>query len=296
MTTTAPALSRPPVTPPPRLRPDVDLGIRDSPHPGGRFQRRTDHIPVGRGDPSAMLAALTALPAGHPDRPVLRARVIEAWLGWAHRHAQRYAGRGQHGDDLRQVAALALVKAVDRYDPARGDSFPAYATVTIVGELKRYFRDHTWALRVPRRLQELTLAMPPAREALQQRLQRAPTVDELAAHLGVGPDDIIEALDAQHHYHLMSLNAPYNAADDGDGEIGDLCGQNDPMLESTADRVALGPALSALPARERRILLLRFFGNMTQSQIAAELNLSQMHVSRLITQALVRLRTDLSTQ
>jgi RNA polymerase sigma-B factor len=242
-----------------------------------------------------MLVALAALPSGHPHRPVLRARVIEAWLGWAQRHAQRYAGRGQPGDDLRQVAALALVKAVDGYDPRRGDSFPAYATPTILGELKRYFRDHTWALRVPRHVQELGLAMPAAREGLEQQLRRAPTVDELAAHLDVGPDDISDALGAHYHYCLISLNAPCNAVGgDGGGEVGDLCGQTDPALESTADRIALGPALSALPARERKILTLRFFGNMTQSQIAAELNLSQMHISRLIAQALVRLRTVLT--
>jgi RNA polymerase sigma-B factor len=243
-----------------------------------------------------MLAALAALPAGHPHRPALRAQVIEAWLDWAHRHALRYAGRGQSGDDLRQVAALALVKAVDGYDPGKGESFPAYATPTIVGELKRYFRDYGWALRVPRRLQELNQAMPAAREHLQQRLHRAPTIDEVAAHLNVSPEDIIEALDAHHHYCLASLNAPCNtAADDGD-EVGDLCGRADPMLESTPDRVALVPALAALPDRERYILILRFFGNMTQRQIAAELNLSQMHVSRLITQALIRLRSSLSTE
>jgi RNA polymerase sigma-B factor len=250
---------------------------------------------VGCDDPTAALKQFAALPVGHPDRAIARARAIEAWLGWAHRHAHRYASRGQSTDDLRQVAALALVKAVDGYDPALGDSFPAYATPTILGELKRHFRDYGWAIRIPRGLQELVMKVGTARQVLQQRSGRSPTVQEVAIHLGVAQDDVIAALDAGNHYRLNSLNAPYGSEDDdGGGELGDRIGAHDPTLETAADRIALGPVFAALPARERQILTLRFFGNMTQNQIAAELGLSQMHISRLITRALTRLRTDLS--
>jgi len=142
-------------------------------------------------DRGAALEEFAALAVDDPHRAVARARVIEAWLGWAHRYAHRYAGRGLPSDDLRPVAALALVKAVDGYDPARGDCFAAYAAPTIVGELKRHFRDCGWAVRIPRRLQELVLGIGAARETLQQRSGRSPTVEELAVELGAEPPDII---------------------------------------------------------------------------------------------------------
>jgi RNA polymerase sigma-B factor len=242
---------------------------------------------------SALLVALSALPPGHRDRPALRTRVIEAWLDWAHRHANRYS-RSASSEDLRQIAAVGLINAVDGYDPAIATNFPAYAGVTIIGQLKQYIRDHGSAIRLPRRLQELILTIRAAGEELQQRLRRSPTVEDLATHLNVEAGEIIEALRAHQHHYPTSLHRPYSS--DDERETGELLGEPDPRLESAADRIALVPAFAALPARERHILTLRFFADMTQTQIAAEVGISQMHVSRLITGALAQLRTDLTSE
>ncbi len=251
---------------------------------------------VGARTAEDLIAALAATPRDDPDRPALRARTIEAWLGWAHRHARRYAYGRRSVDDLRQVAAIGLIKAVDGYDPWLGARFQPYATVTIRGELKRHLRDQAWDLRVPRRLQELVLALTAVKERLQHELRRAPTVGELADGLHVPADDVLEALAAADAYSLISLQSPSTAAPDGGSRLGDVLGRPDPELELAADRLALHTLLTRLKPRDRAVVTLRFFGNKTQSEIAAELGISQMHVSRLLTAALQRLRTALTRE
>ncbi|MEJ3742928.1 SigB/SigF/SigG family RNA polymerase sigma factor [Actinomycetes bacterium KLBMP 9797] len=228
------------------------------------------------------------LPAGHPDRARLRAGAIEENLSLAGRLARRYAGRGELPDDLAQVAALALITAVDRYDPSRQIPFTAYAVPTILGALKRHFRDTAWAMRVPRSAQELTREIITATGELSQRHGRHPTAAELADHLHVSIDDVRAALGASHVYNLVSLNAPHTAGTDIDRI--DLLGGIDPRYAGVEDNLTLRLLMAALPAREQRILTLRFFDHMTQTQIAAEVGLSQMQVSRLLKQTLTRLR------
>jgi RNA polymerase sigma-B factor len=204
--------------------------------------------------------------------------------------ARRFAGRGEPLDDLIQVATIGLVKAVDRFDPDREVEFSTYATPTIVGELKRHFRDKGWAVRVPRRLQELNLRLGSVIGKLSQDLQRSPTVDEIAKAAGTTQEEVLEGLDSAHAYRLISLDAPT-------GEEGlsyhEQLGEDDAVLESLEDWVSVGPLLADLPPRERRMLYLRFFKGLTQSEIADALGISQMHVSRLLAKTLATLREGL---
>ncbi len=228
------------------------------------------------------------LPAGHPDHITLRARVIEANLPLAHHLARRYTGRGELLEDLTQVAALALIKAVDGYDPNRNAAFTSYAIPSILGALKRHFRDTAWGMRVPRSAQELAQDVVTATGELEQRRGRAPTSTELADHLRVTVDDLLAAVAAAQAYHLASLHAPRVGADGAD--LVDLIGGVDPRYADVDDYLSLRPMFAALPPRERRILALRFYADLNQTQIAAEIGLSQMHVSRLLRQSLARLR------
>jgi RNA polymerase sigma-B factor len=240
-----------------------------------------------------LLAAMAAMPRQHPSRARLRDDVIEAWLPLAQHLANRFSGRGEPMEDLVQTAAVGLIKAVDKFDPDRGVEFAAYAIPTIIGEIKRHFRDRTWDIRVPRRLQELRLSLSEATSSLMQRLGRSPTVADLAAHLDVSEEEVLEGLEGARAYNAVSLSTPTT---DGDRatELGDLLGAEDGEFELAELRVALGPALAALDQREQRILTLRFYGNMTQSQIAEQIGVSQMHVSRLLARALAKLRGQLS--
>jgi len=237
----------------------------------------------------AMLARLGELDPDSEEYTRLRARIIEDLLPLATHLANRFRNRGEPFDDLVQVANLALIKAVDGFDPHRGVSFSSYAVPFIAGELKRHFRDKTWHVRVPRRLQELSLQINRATDELTQQLGRSPTVADLATNLGIGEEETIEALEAAGAYHSLSLDAPAGG-EDGASTLVDLIGTEDSELAEVDARVALPPLLATLPSREQRILAMRFFGNLTQSQIAAELGISQMHVSRLITKALTTLR------
>jgi RNA polymerase sigma-B factor len=240
----------------------------------------------------ALVVRLADLPADSPDRPRVRQRLIEAYLPLAEHLARRFRNRGEPLDDLVQVACLALVKSVDGYDHSRGAAFTSYAIPMILGELKRHFRDKGWNVRVPRRLQELRMGIGKAGGDLAQQLGHSPTVAELAAHLGVGEDDIIEAMESGHAYRALSLHAPV-AGDDSGAELADMLGALDPDMENVENREALRPLIAKLPVREQRIIVMRFFGNLTQSQIAAELGISQMHVSRLLAHAIGVLRTGL---
>jgi RNA polymerase sigma-B factor len=246
----------------------------------------------GDGSGIELLQAMAALPAQHPSRAALRDQAIEAWLPLAHHLANRYGGRGEPTDDLAQTAAVGLIKAVDKFDPSRGVDFAGYAIPTIIGELKRYFRDRTWDVRVPRRLQELRLSISEASSSLLQSLGGSPTVADIATHLRITEEEVLEGLEGARAYNAVSLSTPT-----GDGErateLGDMIGGEDSEFELAELRIALGPALSTLDEREQRILTLRFYGNLTQSQIAEQIGVSQMHVSRLLARALTKLRGQL---
>jgi len=242
----------------------------------------------------ALLSLLADLPAG-ADRDRVRARLIELYIPLAEYLARRFRNRGEQFDDLVQVANLGLIKSVDGYDPSRGAAFTSYAIPMIVGELKRHFRDKGWDVRVPRRLQELRLEISKVSGDLAQDLGRSPTVADLAARLNVSEEEIIEGLDCGQAYRALSLDAPAgDSAEPGTTGLGDLLGGEDPDLANVENREALRPILAKLPEREQKIIAMRFHGNLTQSQIAAELGISQMHVSRLLAGALRTLRTELS--
>jgi len=183
---------------------------------------------------------------------------------------------------------LGLIKAVDRYDAGRGIDFAAFAIPTVVGELKRHFRDRTWSIRVPRRLQELRLAITAANNALTHALGRAPTVADIAAHLKVSEEEVLEGLEGARAYNSASLDTP--VGEDSTTTLGDTIGGEDTGFELVELRVALGPALADLDDREQKIISLRFYGNLTQTEIAEQVGISQMHVSRLLTKALAKLR------
>ncbi|WP_406075715.1 SigB/SigF/SigG family RNA polymerase sigma factor [Micromonospora sp. NBC_01638] len=234
---------------------------------------------------------MAATPADDPRRPVRRDRAIEAWLPLARHLARRYAGRGTPDDDLAQTASVGLIKAVDNFDHSRGVDFTGYAIPTIIGEIKRYFRDRTWAVRVPRRLQELRLSISAANSALTQTIGRSPTVADIASYLDVSEETVLEGLEGARAYRATSLSTPIGV--DGNRELADTIGGDDHEFDLVEIRVALGPALATLPERERQILSLRFHGNLTQAQIADRIGVSQMHVSRLITRSLATLRHHL---
>jgi RNA polymerase sigma-B factor len=209
----------------------------------------------------------------------------------AKRLARRYAGRGEALDDLVQIATVGLIKAIDRYDPQRGDGFVGYAIPTILGEVRRHFRDRGWVIRVPRRLQEMRMAINDANTTLTPTLGRAPTIADIAAHLKVSEEEVLEGLEGARAYRTTSLSAPAGA--EGTFELGDTLGAVDHGYELTELHLALGPAMAGLTERQRRIVTMRFYGNQTQSQIAEQIGVSQMHVSRLLTAALTTLRAHL---
>ncbi len=242
----------------------------------------------------ALVTAMTELPAGHPQRIVLRERTIEAWLPMARRLTRRYANRGEPFDDLLQTATVGLIKAVDGFDPQYGNDFVSYAIPTILGEIKRYFRDRTWSMRIPRRLQEMRLAINQAQAHLSQTLNRAPTVADIANHLDVTEEAVLEGLEGGRAYRAVSLSTPIG--DDSAVELADTLGGEDNGYELAELRVAMPAALACLTEREQQIIALRFYGNQTQSCIAEQIGVSQMHVSRLLAGALLKLRGRLDQQ
>ncbi|MHB8244099.1 MAG: SigB/SigF/SigG family RNA polymerase sigma factor [Acidimicrobiales bacterium] len=227
-------------------------------------------------------AKFEAYAAGNRE---LRDDLIEAHLWLADRLARHFANRGEPLDDLYQVSSLALIKAVDRFDPERGVEFTSYATTTIIGELKRHFRDRGWSVRAPRRIQELYLHLGQAISDLSQSLGRSPTIQELAQVTSASEEDVLEALEAGHAYRATSLDAP----SDDDDTLGSHLGGEDEEFTNSERRLLLEPYLQRLPSRERLILKLRFEDDLTQSEIAQQLGISQMHVSRLLSKCLARL-------
>jgi RNA polymerase sigma-B factor len=239
-----------------------------------------------------LFAEFAAEPENSERRRELRDLLVEMHLPLVEYLARRFRNRGEPLDDLVQVATIGLIKSVDRFDLERGVEFSTYATPTIVGEIKRHFRDKGWAIRVPRRLQELKLSLTKATSELSQRLGRSPTIAELAQHLGMSEEEVLEGLESANAYSAVSLDAP-DSGDEDAPAVADSLGVMDDALEGVEYRESLKPLVERLPPREKKILMLRFFGNMTQSQIAAELGISQMHVSRLLARTLAQLRQGL---
>jgi len=250
------------------------------------------HDSYDDGRTEELLAELAALSAADPRWEQIRAELVRIHIPLVRHIVRRYAVRGESREDIEQAAMLGLVKAINRYDAAYGGRFLSFAMPTMTGEVKRHFRDHTWAVRVPRQLQELSLGLRTARRDFLQEHGRSPSVPEISAILGVTEEEVIEALGAADAYQSMSLDTPVTE-DQDTAPLGELIGDLDPDLETVVDRTALRPLLEQLPARERTILMYRFYGNKTQAEIAEVLGLSQMHVSRLITKTLARLRRQL---
>ncbi len=241
-----------------------------------------------------LLAVLAETDEGEPGHTAARDELVTLHLPLVQFLARRFRDRGEPYEDLVQVGTIGLIKAVDRFDPERGVEFSTYATPTIVGEIKRHFRDKGWAIRVPRRLQELRISIAQATAELSQKTGHSPTIAELATHLEISEDEVIEGLEGAQAYSTSSLDAPLG--DDAEAPmLADRLGDEDPGIESIEYRESLKPLLAALPSRERRILALRFFHGMTQSQIAEEVGISQMHVSRLLAKSLATLREGLQT-
>ena len=207
--------------------------------------------------------------------------------------ARRFRHRGEPFEDLVQVGTIGLIKSIDRFELERRVEFSTYATPTIIGEIKRHFRDKGWAIRVPRRLQELRMQISATTADLTQALGRSPTPRELADALGCSVEEIVEGIESGNAYSTLSLDATDDSGDDGGVSMLEMMGLDDEELEQIEIRESIKPLLEALPSREKRILLLRFFRNKTQSEIAAEIGVSQMHVSRLLTRTLAELRTSL---
>ncbi|MEW6153144.1 MAG: SigB/SigF/SigG family RNA polymerase sigma factor [Actinomycetota bacterium] len=220
----------------------------------------------------------------------LRDELVTAHMGLAEYLARRFTNRGEPLDDLMQVAALGLLKAVDRFDPGRGLEFSTYATPTIVGELKRHFRDKGWAVRVPRRVQELHLRLGSVISTLSQEMGRSPTIPEIADAAKVSEEEVVEAIEAGHAYRFTSLDAPAGGEDES--ALSHQLGAEDPNLVNSEHRAALSPLIERFAPREQMILHLRFFQGLTQSEIASRLGISQMHVSRLLARSLAQLRED----
>jgi RNA polymerase sigma-B factor len=228
--------------------------------------------------------------------PAIREELVNRNLGLAKRLARRYRGASESFDDLLQVASLALVNAVDRYDPARGIPFSAFASPTILGELKRHFRDRAWTVRVPRGLHDRLAQVDRAISELTEKLQRSPSVSEIAERLELEKSDVLEVLEANHNRRPLSLDRPTGADDAEEATPADWVGGEDENFELVEGRVALDAALPHLDDRERLVLRLRFVEDMTQSQIAERIGHSQMHVSRILRRALDRIREQVSRQ
>lgn len=224
--------------------------------------------------------------------PEARAAIVERYDSLAQQLARKFRGRGTPLDDLIQVARFGLLNAIDRFDVDRGIRFSTFAGRTIVGEIKHHFRKEAWTVRVPRSLQNLWLRTNDAIEQLSQQLSRSPTIAEIAEHLDVDEDEVLEAMDAGGGFTTASLDRPIGAT--GETTVGELLGSRHPVLERTPERAGLADAIEDLPERERAILFMRFFEGRTQQEIATQVGISQVHVSRLLRQTLADLRGSMA--
>lgn len=227
--------------------------------------------------------------------PEIRDELVRMYLNLVEYLARRFKSRGEPLEDLIQVGTIGLIKAVDRFDIGRAVEFTTYATPTIVGELKRYFRDKGWAVRVPRRLQELNMQINQLVSGLTQELRRTPTINEIAERLNVGSEEVIEALETTEAYNFISLDGDISSSSGESFSLLEYIGEDDKRLAGLEDRASLAAALSELTQQEQKILYLRFFKGLTQTEIADELNISQMHVSRLLRRTLQILRQKMLT-
>jgi RNA polymerase sigma-B factor len=223
-----------------------------------------------------------------------RQQLIEQYLPLVRSLARRYANRGEQLEDLVQVGSIGLIKAIDRFDVERGVELTTYATPNIIGEIKRHFRDKGWSVRVPRGLQELNVRLSQLLERLTVELERSPTIPELAEAAGVTEEEVLEALESGQAYTTVSLSGPVGSGEEGELDPLESLGELEHEYEISEDRAVLAPGLSILDERERRILHLRFWGGLTQSQIAQQVGISQMHVSRLIRRSLEKVRAHIA--
>jgi RNA polymerase sigma-B factor len=238
---------------------------------------------------------LESLEEGTHEYSYVRNTLVELNLALVKLAASRFRSRSEPMEDIIQVGTIGLIKAIDRFELARGVEFPTFAMPTIVGEIKRFFRDTSWSVRVPRRLQELRLDLAKAGDELAQQLDRAPTVAELAERLDLSKDEVVEGMAASNAYTASSLDAQPEE-DDAEGALADRIGYEDHGLEGIEYVESLKPLIAELPPRDRKILSLRFVAGLTQSEIGDELGISQMHVSRLLSRTLVRLRKGLTVE
>ncbi|GAA0338721.1 MULTISPECIES: RNA polymerase sigma factor SigF [Streptomyces] len=240
-----------------------------------------------------LFARLAELEEGTHEYSYVRNTLVELNLALVKFAASRFRTRSEPMEDIVQVGTIGLIKAIDRFELSRGVEFPTFAMPTIIGEIKRFFRDTSWSVRVPRRLQELRLELARTRDEMAQQLDRAPTVGELAERLGIAEEDVIEGMAASNAYTASSLDAQPAEDDDAEGALSARIGYEDHGLEGIEYVESLKPLIAELRPRDRKILSLRFVANMTQSEIGEELGISQMHVSRLLSRTLVRLRRGL---
>ncbi|WP_371749087.1 RNA polymerase sigma factor SigF [Streptomyces sp. NBC_00280] len=290
-------------TPPPE---HTDSHQLDQHLPGPRVPDALDGLPeippfdeVGAVDARALsktlFARLESLEEGTHDYSYVRNTLVELNLALVKFAASRFRSRSEPMEDIIQVGTIGLIKAIDRFELSRGVEFPTFAMPTIVGEIKRFFRDTSWSVRVPRRLQELRLDLARAGDELAQQLDRAPTVAELADRLDLSKDEVVEGMAASNAYTASSLDAQADE-DDSEGALSDRIGYEDHGIEGIEYVESLKPLIAGLPPRDRQILSLRFVANMTQSEIGEELGISQMHVSRLLSRTLQRLRKGLTVE
>ncbi|MCD0444553.1 SigB/SigF/SigG family RNA polymerase sigma factor [Glycomyces sp. A-F 0318] len=239
---------------------------------------------------------MASLAEDDPQRAELRDQLVTGHLPLAEHIAQRFSGKGIAKDDLVQVASVGLIHAVDRFDPEVGSDFLSYAVPTVMGEVRRHFRDTSWPMRVPRRLQELRISLNQAGGELSQRLGRPPTDAEVAEHLGITEAEVQEGYEARQAYRSVSLDEPPFTDGEQRTTLAESVGEEDAALELVENHESLVPLIQELPQRERKILALRYYGDMTQTQIAQEVGISQMHVSRLLSRTLEDLREGMDRQ
>jgi RNA polymerase sigma-B factor len=240
-----------------------------------------------------MFEILATFEADSAEFDTQREKIVERCLPLADHIARRFEGRGEPREDLAQVARVGLVNAVARFDLNAGSDFVSFAVPTIMGEVRRHFRDNSWSVKVPRRLKELHLRLGAATAELSQRLGRAPTASELARELDMNRTEVVEGLVAGSSYNTLSIDSGGSTGDDDVRSIADTLGDVDAGINRIENRETLRPLLNALPDRERTVLVLRFFESMTQTQIAERIGISQMHVSRLLAKSLSRLRDQM---
>ena len=275
------------------MNPLLPLGDPAPPDPVRDF--RAARIDLTRRRSAELFAELRGADVSTVTYAGCRDSLVELHLPLVEHCARRFRNRGEPFEDLVQVGTIGLIKSVDRFDTDRGVEFSTYATPTIIGEIKRYFRDKGWAIRVPRRLQELRMHIGAATAELSQSLGRSPTPRELAEAIGCTVEEIVEGIESSNAYSTLSLDAT-DDSEDGPSSMLNAIGIDDAGLEHVEIRESIKPLLEQLEPREKKILLLRFFKNLTQSQIAEEIGVSQMHVSRLLTRTLEQLRASLEEQ